>query len=183
MAKVVAGLTMSVDGFVTDGQGGIERLYPDLAALQGSPYMNALIAETGSVVMGRRAFEMGGDPDWFVGNYEFQVPIFVVTHKPPQRMPKQDDHLTFTFVTDGLRSAVEQAKLAAGEKNVTVVGGVSVCRDVVREGLADELGVDVMPVILGSGRRFLEEVGDVRLEKIEVVEQGPRTALRFRVVR
>ena len=53
---------MSVDGFVTDAQGGIERLYPDLASLQGSPYMNALIAETGSVVMGRRAFEMGGDP-------------------------------------------------------------------------------------------------------------------------
>ena len=87
------------------------------------------------------------------------------------------------FVTDGLRSAVEQAKVAAGEKNVTVIGGVSVCRDVVRDGLADELGVDVMPVILGAGRRFLEEVGDVRLEKIGVVEEGPRTALRFRVLR
>src|SRR3989442_9057114 len=95
MAKVIVGMTTSIDGFVADQSGSVERLYPDLAALQGTAYMNALIAETGAVLMGRRAFEMAEDPNWFVGNYEFQVPIFVLTHRPPSVMPKQDEHLTF----------------------------------------------------------------------------------------
>ena len=61
--------------------------------------MQAMIRETGAVLMGKRAFEMG-DPDSYVGTYEFQVPIFVLTHEPPTVPPKQDEHLTFTFVTD-----------------------------------------------------------------------------------
>lgn len=77
----------------------------------------------------KRAFEMA-DPDTYVGEYEFQVPIFVVTHEPPTVMPKQDDRLTFTFVTDGVESAVEQAKAAARDKAVQVVGGVSVTRQI-----------------------------------------------------
>ena len=66
--------------------------------------------------MGKRAFAMG-DPDSYVGNYEFQVPIFVLTHHVPQHTPKQDDKLTFTFVTDGIESAIRQAKQAAGDKD------------------------------------------------------------------
>lgn len=62
--------------------------------------------------MGRGSFEMA-NPDSYVGNYEFQVPIFVLTHHPPAVPPKQDDRLTFTFVTDGVHSAIEQAKAAA----------------------------------------------------------------------
>lgn len=109
---MIAGMTVSVDGFVADPAGSADRLYTDLADLQGSAYMNALIQETGVVLMGRRTFEMG-DPDWYVGNYEFQVPIFVLTHQPPGIPPKQDDRLTFTFVSGSIVSAVEQAKAAA----------------------------------------------------------------------
>jgi riboflavin biosynthesis pyrimidine reductase len=69
MPKVIVGMTSSLDGFVADQSGGVDRLYPDLTALQGSAYMNALIEQTGAVVMGRRTFEMG-DPDSFVGQYE-----------------------------------------------------------------------------------------------------------------
>src|SRR2546426_12191264 len=127
MATVIVGMTSSLDGFVADPSGGLDRLYPDLEALQGSAYMNSLIEETGAVLMGRRAFEMG-DPDWFVGNYEFQVPIFVLTHHPPDVQPKQDERLTFTFVTDGIEQLL-------------------------RAGLADELRVDFMPVLLGAGLR------------------------------
>ncbi len=94
MAEVIAGMTMSLDGFVTDPSGSVDRLYPDLAALQGTEYMRAMIAETGAVLMGRRTFEMAGDPDWYAGNYEFQVPIFVLTHEPPAIAPRQDEHLT-----------------------------------------------------------------------------------------
>lgn len=181
MAKVMVGMTISLDGFVADESGSASRLYPDLAALRDTAYMNALIDETGAVVMGRRTFEMG-DPDEYVGNYEFQVPIFVVTHEPPRIAPKQDEHLTFTFVTDGVESAIAQAN-AAGEKAVQVVGGVDVTQQLLRAGLVDELRIDVMPLLLGAGLRFFENGGleHVRLEKIGVQEVGARTSLSFRI--
>src|SRR6266478_5367942 len=155
MSRVIVGMTSSLDGFVADPGGGVDLLYPDLAALQNTPYMNSLIEETGAVLMGRRAFEMG-DPDGFVGNYEFQVPIFVLTHHPPAVHPKQDERLTFTFVTDGVESAVAQAKAAARDKAVQVVGGVSLAQQLLDAGLVDELHIDIMPVFLGIGLRSFE---------------------------
>jgi dihydrofolate reductase len=91
-------MTISLDGFVADQSGNLERLYPDLGALQGSDYMNAMTAETGAVLMGKRTFEMADDPDSYADTYEFQAPIFVLTHHPPAVPPKQNEHLTFTFV-------------------------------------------------------------------------------------
>jgi dihydrofolate reductase len=183
MAKLIAGMTVSLDGFVADSSGSAGRLYTDLPDLRGSAYMEAAIEETGAVLMGRRTFEMG-DPDSYVGTYEFQVPIFVLTHRPPETPAKQDERLTFTFVTDGLASGVEQARAAAGDKAVTVVGGASVVQQLLRAGLVDELRVDVMPVLLGGGLRLLENLDSarIRLEKSSVEEVGPRTSVRFRVV-
>lgn len=183
MAYVIVGMTVSLDGFVADSSGSAAPLYYDLEELQSTDYMRALIDETGSVLMGRRAFEMAEDPDWFVGNYEFQVPLFVLTHEPPKVLPKQDERLTFTFVSDGIEAAVEAASAAAGDKAVTVVGGASVVQQVLRAGLADELRMDVIPVILGAGLKFLEDFGpnSVQLEKISVEEVGSRTCLRFKV--
>jgi dihydrofolate reductase len=182
MAKVIAGMTISLDGFVADRGGSASPLYQDLQALRETAYMREAIGETGAVLMGRRTFEMG-DPDSYVGEYEFQTPIFVVTHERPPVAPKQDEHLTFTFVTEGVESAVALAKAAAGEKAVTVVGGPDVIRQLFRAGLVDELRVDVMPVLLGSGIRLLDDAAldGVRLEKTGVQEVGARTSLRFRV--
>jgi dihydrofolate reductase len=184
VARLVAGMTMSLDGYVTDPAGGVERLYSDLGDLRGTDYMNAMIAETGAVLMGRRSFEMADDPDWYADGYEFQVPIFVVTHHPPPVAPKQNDNLVFTFVTDGLESAVGQARATAGEKSVTVVGGVDVIRQLLAAGHVDELRIDVVPVLLGGGRRLFPEGGleAMRLEPVGVERIGPRTSLRFRVV-
>jgi dihydrofolate reductase len=183
MATVVAGMTVSLDGFVADASGSARRLYTDLVELRQSAYMDATIEETGAVLMGRRTFEMG-DPDWYVGNYEFQVPIFVLTHHPPETPPKQDERLTFTFVTDGVVSAVEQARAAAGDRAVQVVGGASTVQQLLRAQLVDELRVDVMPVLLGGGLRLLENVDPERvlLEKSDVEDLGPRTSLGFRVL-
>src|SRR5688572_14691843 len=100
-SRLVAGMTVSLDGFVADGSGSAGRLYPELATLRDTARMRAIIEETGAVVMGRRTFDMG-EPDSYVGEYEFQVPIFVVTHDPPAVPPKQDHRLTFTFVTEGV---------------------------------------------------------------------------------
>lgn len=184
MARVIAGMATSLDGFVADRSGSAERLYPDLGDLRDTAYMHAIIEETGAVLMGKRAFEMA-DPDAYVGDYEFQVPIFVLTHHPPQVPPKQDEHLTFTFVTDGVQSAVTQATAAAGDKAVQVIGGASVVRQLLGAGLVDELRLDVMPVLLGGGLRLFEDAGleRVQLEKLGVQEVGARTSLSFRVKR
>lgn len=181
MAKVVIGMTVSLDGLVQDQNGSVARLYLDLADLRDTAYMQDLMEETGAVLMGKKTFEMG-DPDSYVGNYEFQVPIFVLTHGPPAVPPKQDEHLTFTFVTDGVESAVAQATAAAGDKAVQVVGGVDVTTQLLEAGLADELRVDVMPVLLGGGLRLFEDgLEGVQLEKLDVQEVGQRTSLTFRI--
>ncbi len=184
MGKVIAGMTMSLDGFVADAEGNVDRLYADFAELQGSPYMTATIAETGAVIMGRKTFEMG-DPDSFVGEYEFQVPIFVLTHHPPRSPPQQDDRLTFTFVGDGVTSAVAQAKAAAGDKAVQVVGGANVIQQLLEAGLVDELHIDVMPLFLGDGLCLFTHAAldRINLETIGVETVGQRTGLRFRTVR
>jgi dihydrofolate reductase len=155
MSKVVVGTTMSLDGFINDRNGSVDRLYPDLAALGKTEMLQESIRTTGAVVMGRHAFEMG-DPDWYVDNYEYQVPIFVVTHRVPDKPPRQDDKLTFTFVTDGIESAVRQARAAAGDKDVTVIGGADIAQQIIKAGLADEIEVGIMPILLGEGLRFFE---------------------------
>jgi dihydrofolate reductase len=180
---VIAGMTMSLDGFVADADGSVDRLYDDLANLQESAYLTATIAETGAVIMGRRTFEMG-DPDSYVGEFEFQVPIFVLTHHPPRIPPKQDDRFTFTFVREGVASAVAQARAASGDKAVQVVGGVNVIQQLLQAGLGDELHIDVMPLFLGGGLRLFEHAAldRIDLETIGAETVGQRTALRFRVV-
>ena len=183
MTKVIAGMTVSLDGYVADRDGDAGALYPDLADLRGSAYMDDMIEETGAVLMGRRTFEMA-DPDHYVGNYEFQVPIFVLMSEPPRTAPAQDERLTFTFVTDGAESAVAQAAAAAGEKAVTVVGGPGLIGELLGAALIDELRVDVMPALLGGGVRFLEGVDPegIRLQKMGIDDVGERTSLRFRVL-
>ena len=108
--------------------------------------------------------------------YEFQVAIFVLTHHPPSIAPKRDEHLTFTFATDGAESAVAQAKAASRAKAVQVVGGVSIVQQLLDAGLIDELHVDIMPVFLDTGLRSFENsnLERLRLEKINVQEVGAR---------
>jgi dihydrofolate reductase len=184
MASVIVGVTLSLDGFMADAEGGVSPLYSDLGDLGNSDYMAAMVEETGAVLMGRRTFEMG-DADSFAADYEFQVPIFVVTHRVPAVHPRENERLSFTFVTDGVESAVRQAKAAARDKAVTVVGGADLARQLAHSGLIDELRIDFMPVLFGAGPRFFD--GDVwhglKLEKIGTSGLGPRTSLRFRFVK
>lgn len=184
MAKVILGMTLSLDGFVHDRNGSVESLFPDLGQLQDTALLQDAIKNTGAVVMGRRAFEMG-DPDAYVGNYEFQVPIFVVTHHVPQKRPRQDENLTFTFVTDGIESAIAQAKAAAGEKDVQVIGGAQIAQQLLKAKLFDELHIGIMPVLLGDGLRFFEHLDaeHIKLEKIKVLETAARTDISFRLVK
>jgi dihydrofolate reductase len=185
MEKVVLGMTMSLDGFINDRDGSVAALYPDLAALRETEPLQESMKNTGAVVMGRNSFAMAEDPDWFAGNYEYQVPIFVLTHQAPAKMPKQTDQLSFTFVTDGIQSAIQQAKAAAGEKDITIIGATSTARQCLKAGLAEELHVDIMPVLLGGGLRAFEDLGteSIQLERIKVMQlPGDRTHLQFRIL-
>jgi dihydrofolate reductase len=184
MARVIAGMTMSLDGFVADRDGGVGPLYRDFAALQASDAIGAAIAETGAVLMGRKTFEMAGDPDSYADTYEFRVPIVVVTHAPPAARPKENDRLTFTFVTEGIEPALARATEAAGDRAVTVVGGVEVIRQLLIAGLVDELHLDIVPVFLGEGRRLFDDpaLDRIGLEVIDCQRTGERASLKYRVM-
>ena len=183
MGQVVVGMTMSVDGFVNDRNGQVSALYPDLEALRKTEFLQDEIRRTGAVVMGRNAFDMAnGD---FTG-YEFQVPIFVLTHHVPEQPVKgENDQLRLTFVTDGIESAVTQARAAAGDKDVTVIGGPNTAQQLIRAGLVDELQIGMMPILLGDGLRFFEHLHgqEVELERVRIIESPVRTDVRYRVIK
>lgn len=184
MGKVIAGTTMSLDGFMHDPDGSVEPLYADFAELRDALTFEETIRTTGAVVMGRTTFAMG-NPDEYAGNYEFQVPIFVLTHTPPQQHPKESGTLTITFVTQGIEQAIAQAKTAAGDLDVQVVGGASTIRQCLEAGLCDELHIDIMPVLLGNGMRLFENMSSsrFRLEKIRAEETtSARVGMVFRVI-
>ncbi|HSL45538.1 MAG TPA: dihydrofolate reductase family protein [Anaerolineales bacterium] len=186
MGKVILGMTISLDGFVNDRNGSVAALYPDLAAWRETKPGEESIQNTGAVVMGRNSYAMAEDPDWFAGNYEYQVPIFVLTHEPPEKHPKETESLTFTYITDGIESAIRQARAAAGNKEVNVIGAASTAQQCLKAGLADELHIDIMPVFLGGGLRPFEDIDteQVKLERLSVMElPGGRTHLRFRVIK
>src|SRR5688500_18431481 len=109
MGKVIAGMTMSLDGYINDPNGSVEKLYSDFSELKDASSFQEMIKNTGAVVMGRRTYEMADPFEWANETYEFQTPIFVLTHTPPAKYPKGNDRLSFTFITEGIESAIPKA--------------------------------------------------------------------------
>ena len=132
------------------------------------------LATLGAVVMGRKMFSGGSGPweddpnaaGWWGDEPPFRVPVFVVTHheREPMRYP---NGTVFTFVTDGAESAIEQARAAAGGKDVRISGGASVATQALRAGLLDRLDIHIAPVLLGSGTRLFEGVDPTQFELAE----------------
>ncbi|MFQ3544453.1 dihydrofolate reductase family protein [Halobacillus rhizosphaerae] len=184
MGKVIAGMTMSLDGFINDRNGSAKHLNPDFSELLEAFSFKEMTKETGAVVMGRHVYEMADPFLWANEDYEFQVPIFVLTHAPPANYPKENDRLSFTFVTDGIKSAVSQARKAAGHTIVQVIGGASTIQQCLNSGHCDELHIDIMPILLGQGLKLFENIDTekVRIERIKVEETTSiRTSIRFKV--
>lgn len=186
MGKVVGGMAMSLDGFVDGQDGQLGRLYQwlfeDPQQRSTKEILDALgvIEPVGAVVMGRNAFDMNPDGDYT--EYEFQVPIFVITHDPPKTPPKA--RMSFTFVTiGGIESAVVQAKEAAGSKDVMIVGGINTIRAALKAGLLDEIHLDIAPVLFGRGERLFGEIGvePVELDIISVIPSPGVTHLKYRI--
>ena len=183
MGNVIIGATMSLDGFMNDRNGDVSRLYPNLEALRSTEMLQEEIRTVGAVVMGRRAYDMAqGD----LTGYEYQVPIFVLTHHIPEQVVKgENDQLKVNFITDGIESAIEKAQAAAGDKHVMVVGGANTAQQCLRAGLVDEIHFGIVPVVFGDGLRFFEPLVDeqMELERTRVFESPTRTDLWFRVVK
>ena len=185
MGKVIAGMAMSLDGFINDGNGSVDPLYSDFTELHDVPTFQEMIKNTGAVIMGRHTYEMADPFSWATDEYEFQTPIFVLTHTPPTTYPQGNGKLTFTFVTDGIESAISQAKKAAGNKDIQVIGA-STIQQCLNAGLCDELGIDFMPVLLGKGLRLFEhlDTDKIKMERTNVeTTTSARTSIIFRLMK
>jgi dihydrofolate reductase len=155
-----------------------------------SPVVSETHANIGAEIMGRGKFgpatrgPWGDDPwqGWWGEDPPFRKPVFVLTHH--EREPLTLTDTTFTFVTDGIESALEQAQEAAGDKDVFIGGGADVINQYLAAGLVDEIELHVVPRILGGGARLFDGVGpDVKLELVRVVEAPGVTHLKYRVVK
>ncbi|MFC8047431.1 dihydrofolate reductase family protein [Nocardia sp. NPDC057353] len=145
-------------------------------------------AETGAHIMGRNMFAPGrGEWDldwtgWWGPEPPYHAPVFVLTHYPRDPLPMAGG-TTFHFVTDGIESALEQARAAAGDRPVEIAGGASAVRQYLAAGLLDELVLHLVPVVLGAGERLLDGPAGTRLEPVEVISSPTVTHLRYRVLR
>lgn len=195
MGKVMLSISMSLDGFIAGPNDDVQHLFKWYFAgdvefpvqggrmtLKVSQKSGELLEETmqntGAMVAGRRMFDIAGA--W--GGTPPFTPCFIVTHNPPQEWMKEDS--PFVFVTDGVESAIRQAKVAAGDKNVAVATP-SIMQQCLKAGLLDEIHIDLVPVLLGSGVRLFEHLGiePVQLEAIRVIEAPGVTHLGFRVIK
>ena len=211
MAKFRFQISISADGFIAGpnpseadqlGEGG-EQLHEwviKLAAWRephgreggevnaSTPVMEEALENVGAVVMGRNMFGGGPGPwgedpweGWWGDNPPFRTPVFVLTHHQREPLEKEGG-TTFTFVTEGIESALEQAKRAAGGKDVSLGGGADVAQQYLTAGLIDELDLNLVPVLLGGGTRLFDNVGaGVGLEQLRVIEAPGVTHIKYAV--
>ena len=198
MSKVLAGITMSVDGFITgpgDGPGcglgvGGERLHywvfggpwsydsPGRGepAGQDKAWLEERLGANGAVITGRATYEAAGH--WGDKN-PWGIPVFVVTHRPEEQPPGDD----FIFV-GSLAEAVDRAKAAAGDQQVHVMGGAEVIRQALAAGMVDELTIIIAPVTLGAGKRLFDGLGaSLELEQLGVRQSRFATFIEYRVTK
>ena len=198
MNSVTCDLTVSLDGFVAGpnqsratplGDGGedlhrwmFEEPEANATAIEG-------ILSSGAYIMGRNMFAGPGPGPWaedwrgwWGEDPPYHAPVFVLTHH--QRPPLQMEGGTiFNFVSDGIQSALDQAREAAGGEDVAIAGGAETARQYLSAGLIDELRLHIAPVVLGSGERLLDGVGNLKLEQTEVSGTRLVTHVRYRVIR
>ncbi|MFD0468254.1 dihydrofolate reductase family protein [Nonomuraea thailandensis] len=181
MSKVTCDMAMSVDGFVAGlhqsleepfGEGVGDRLHQWMfeEAEQHAAVLESITA-AGAFIMGRNMFSPGrGAWDlnwtgWWGEEPPYHAPVFVLTHHPREPLPKKGG-TTFMFVTDGIESALAQAREAAGDRDIAIAGGAATVNQYLAAGHIDELRLHVAPVILGRGERLLHNVGDITLEPL-----------------
>ena len=203
-------ISLSLDGFVAGpnqsidnplGEGG-ERLHDWVVKTESwrahhgkqggdrdvdSDVVEKMTEGIGAYIMGRNMFGGDGPWDetwtgWWGDDPPFRAPVFVLTHHPREPLALRGG-TTFTFVTDGIESALDQARAAAGDKDVAIAGGASAVQQYLAAGMLDELLLHIVPIVLGAGERLLEDVGDPTLEPVKVIASPAVTHVKYRVVR
>ncbi len=192
LGKVLLHMSMSLDGFVTgpndrvgEGMGdGGERLHNWM--FENRSEVDAKIIEewhksTGAVIMGKHSFDVGVGP--WGDNPPFHAPVFVLSHQAHEPLAKKGG-TTYSFVTDGIESALKQARAAAGTKDV-ILHGANIFQQYLKAGLVDEIHIHLVPVLFNGGKRLFQQIGNERieLEKIKVIETPGAVHLRFRIVK
>jgi dihydrofolate reductase len=202
MTIVTSRLSVSVDGFAAGpnqsleepfGEGGMALSNWMLETDQPGRAADAAVIQeandgVGSHVMGRKMFGGGDGPwdetwtGWWGEEPPYHAPVFVLTRHPRDPLPMKGG-TTFTFVTDGIESALDQAHKAAGDKMVAIAGGAGTVNQYLAAGLLDELYLHVVPITLGVGERVFDGVGPLTLEPVKVVASPTVTHLKDRIVR
>jgi dihydrofolate reductase len=198
MPLVTAQISVSLDGFYSgpaDIDAGFHRVtrwvidtiaWRERLGFEGGQHNvnSEIVAETqeatGAYVMGRRMFDVGEVP--WGDEPPFHAPVFVVTHRARETLTREGG-TSFTFVTDGVDRAIEQARTAASGKNVAISGGGHLLRQVIRGGQLDQLELHISPVLIGEGMRLFEAAGQdaVELTPTRVVDAPDVTHIRYRV--
>lgn len=195
MSQVVTQLAMSLDGFVADSSDSVDQVFAwygagsVTVAMPGdhrtlhvadasARLLQDLYGGIGAVVSGRRTFDLTNG--WRRGNHPVGAPVFVVTRQPPDGW--HSEGVPLTFITDGVKSAIDHAKVAAGDK-VVFVGSADIARQCLDEGLLDELRIDLVPVLLGAGVSLFDD-RPMRAQTLggpEVTQGTGVTHLRYRL--
>jgi dihydrofolate reductase len=194
MGKVTAALSVSLDGFIDGPNGEDGGLHAwvfsgsvpveaagisfKLASESSAELFREFVDDTGAIVIGRKAATIASEVEPI-----FNLPTFVLTHQP--REPTTKDGVTVTFVNGGIENALEQARQAAGGKDVCIFGGADTVRQYLQAGLLDELQLDIVPVLLGGGTRLFDgaSLSEVKLKPVRAVESTNVTHLIYRVMK
>jgi len=152
-----------------------------------TPIAEGILGNVGAVIMGRNMFGGGPGPwrdgswkGWWGDDPPFHTPVFVLTHHAREPLEMKGG-TTFHFVTDGIESALGQARTAAGDKDVSLGGGAEAAQQYLAAGLLDEVLVSIVPVLLGGGSRLFDNLGDNKpaLEQVEAIEAPGVTHIRY----
>lgn len=180
MGKVIIHATTTLDGYMADKDGGIDWMFDFEATDQDYAVVNKIMEEIGAVVGGANKLNTIEEREIPYGGM-LKIPIYLMTHEAHE--PVEKDGITYSFVVNDIKQAVEAAKASAGDKSVALLGG-SISRQCLKLGLVDEIVLDVVPLLLGDGIPLFFGLGErIKLERIETSAFASETHLRYRVVK
>ena len=151
MAKTLLYITTSLDGYVAGPNDEVEWLNRYNNVDFG---LKEFLSRVGAIIMGRRSYDIGVEQKWF-SQFNYGVPIFVVSHDQPVSINKDAE---FIFLTEGIEAAHRQAKSKTGDKNVWIFGGANIAQQYLKLGLIDEISIGITPTLLGSGKRLFDNI-------------------------
>jgi dihydrofolate reductase len=179
MSKVFIHAVVTLDGFMADSEGGLDWMFGLPEADEDGTLMKTVWDRIGAVVGGANKVQTIEEGEQPYGGM-LKVPVYLMTRKAHE--PIEKNGVTYTFVVDDIAQAVHAAKAAAGDKDVSLLGG-SISRQCLNLGLVDEIQLHVVPVLLGAGISLFGGLGErINLERIETAAFASGTHLRYRVV-